>query len=57
MRRDVKGLNHLSDGAGLNQFARVDRGLHLQPLGIHDGEHAAGFFNRAPHFGQPLERQ
>ena len=40
MRRDVDGLDHLADGATLDQFAGIDRGLHLQPFGIHDGEDA-----------------
>ena len=55
MRRDVDGLDHLADGARLDQFAGLDRGLHLQPLGIHDGENAPGLLDGLAHFGELLE--
>ncbi len=53
--RDVHGLHHAADGAGFHQFARLNRGSYFQPLGVHDGEDAAGFFNRPPHFGKLVQ--
>src|SRR5690242_6717219 len=34
MRRDVDGLDHFPDGALADEFARVHRGLHLEPFAV-----------------------
>src|SRR3569833_241318 len=49
MRRDVDRLDDLADGAGLDQLPGINRGLHFQPLGIHDGVDAAGFRDGSLH--------
>ena len=54
--RDVDGLDHLADGALLDQFAGVDRGLHFEALAVHDGVDALGFGDGLADFGKLLER-
>ena len=56
MRRDVDGLDHLADGALLDQLAGMDRGAHFQPLGIEDGVDAPGLRDGLAHQRQILER-
>ena len=56
VRRNIDGLNHLADGALLDQFAGVNGGLHLQQLAVHDGVDPLGLGDGLAHFGQLLER-
>ena len=45
VRRDVDGLNHFSDGALFNEFARINSGLYFKQLAVHDGVNPFGLGN------------
>jgi hypothetical protein len=40
----------------LHQLAGIDRGLHFQPLAVHDGVDALGLGDGLAHLGQLLQR-
>ena len=50
--REIHRLHHLADGAGLDELAGLDRGAHLQPLGVHDRGLAAGLADRLSDLGR-----
>ena len=50
--RNVDGLNHLADGALLDELAGVDGRLDLQQFAIEDGVDAAGFGDGFADFGE-----
>lgn len=56
MGRDVDGLNNFADGTCLDQLSGVNRGLHFQSLGVHDGIDAAGLRDGSPDQRQVLQR-
>ena len=56
MRPEADGLQHLADGPGLHEFARLDRGAVLEPLAVDDRVDALGLGLHRDDLGQLRER-